>query len=111
VLVGIAKQLESRKMNLWLHREKRTVPKDLDRRVKTIVRFRAFALFWLGILVLYFVSLWVFVEETKTPPVSAIPIFVLLCGCIIIAAVWHAAAIVVMDMQAMLDKRAPPSAN
>lgn len=70
-------------------------------------RFRSFALFWIGILVFYFVGAGVVFEKTSMPTSNAIPVFVLLLGCILLASLWHAAAVVVMSLNGMMDKRGP----
>jgi hypothetical protein len=91
-------------MAFWLPQTKRRAWNNPDPRVALLSRFRNFAIFWIAILILYFVSLWVFVEETKTSVLVAIPIFVLLCGCTLIGAIWHAGVIIVMSLRGMLDR-------
>jgi hypothetical protein len=75
-----------------------------DPRVKLLRRFRGFALFWICILVAYFVGLEYFIEKSKTSVVSTFPVFLLLTGCILIAAVWHAAAIVAMTVTGLFER-------
>jgi hypothetical protein len=76
-----------------------------DPRAKVLQRFRNFAIFWIAILVAYFVGADAFLGATGTPTGSALPILLLLFGCVIIGAVWHAAAIVAMTAARQLDER------
>jgi len=55
--------------------------------------------------VAYFVGVGAFLDATHTPTASAVPIFLLLFGCIVIGAVWHAAAIVTMTATNLFDDR------
>jgi hypothetical protein len=70
-------------------------------------RFRGFALFWIIILVTYFLGLGYFVEKSRMSAVATFPIFLLLAGCIVIAAVWHAAAIVAMTVTGVFENSGP----
>jgi hypothetical protein len=75
-----------------------------DPRVIVLRRFRNLAIFWIGILVAYFVGVGAFLDATHTPAASALPIFMLLFGCIVIGSVWHAAAIIALTASNLLDK-------
>jgi len=68
-----------------------------ERRAAELRRFRNFALFWIIILVAYFVGADILLEFMGSKLESASPVLLLLMGCIVIAAVWHAAAIVTMS--------------
>lgn len=78
-----------------------------DPRAKMLRRFRGYALFWIAILVGYFVGIGILIERTKSSVIDAMPVFVLISACILVASVWHAAAIVVMSLNGMYDKHGP----
>jgi hypothetical protein len=73
-----------------------------DRRAAELRRFRNFALFWIMILVLYFIGADIVVEQTETDLASVAPALLLLMGCILLAAIWHAAAVVSMSLKGLL---------
>lgn len=93
-------------MSFWAQRAKPTAQNDPDDpRMKLLRRFRSFALFWIAIIVCYFVGTEVLFEKDKAVATDAIPVFILLACCILVACVWHVGAIVVMSLNGMLDKR------
>jgi len=73
-----------------------------ESRAVELRRFRNYALFWIAILVLYFVGADFLIGQTKTDPAWAAPVLMLLMGCILLAAIWHAAAIVSMSLKGLL---------
>jgi hypothetical protein len=75
-----------------------------DPRLRILRRFRNFAIFWIIVLVTYFVGVGLYLNATGTPIANATPILILLFGCILIAAVWHAAAVVTMSTAGFLDR-------
>ena len=77
-------------------------PQSTDTRAVELRRFRSYALFWIFILVFYFVGADLLIEQMKMDLMSAAPVLLLLMGCIFIAAIWHAAAIVSMSLKGML---------
>jgi hypothetical protein len=68
-----------------------------ERRAAELRRFRNYALFWIIILVAYFIGADIVLEFMGSTLESASPVLLLLLGCIVIASVWHAAAIVTMS--------------
>jgi len=78
-----------------------------DPRGKVLRRFRGFALFWIAILVFYFVGAGFVFEKTSMATSNAIPVFVLLLGCILLASIWHAAAVIVMSLNGTMDRHGP----
>ena len=93
-------------MVFWAQNAKSKTHSDPnDPRAKLLRRFRGFALFWIAILVSYFVGAEFLFEKDKTVATEAIPVFILLACCILVACVWHAGAIVVMSLNGMLEKR------
>jgi hypothetical protein len=75
-----------------------------DPRVRVLRRFRNFAIFWIAILIAYFVGVGAFLDATRTPIASALPVFLLLFGCVLIGSVWHAAAIITMTATNLFDR-------
>ena len=67
-------------------------PKD-KLRADVLRRFRNFAIFWIAILVIYFVGADAVVTFFGVSISTVLPTLVLLAGVIIIASIWHAAAI------------------
>jgi hypothetical protein len=75
--------------------------------LKLLRKFRAFALFWIAILVMNFVAVGFILEYSHTPLAQAAPAFALLAGCIAIGAVWHAAAVLALSQAGLLDEKRP----
>ncbi|MDE2465844.1 MAG: hypothetical protein KGO02_19330 [Alphaproteobacteria bacterium] len=71
-----------------------------DPRAGILHRFRNYALFWIAILVAYFLGSGALLKASNAPIESAVPVLLLLFGCILIGSVWHAAAVVSMGMPA-----------
>jgi len=76
-----------------------------DARVVTLRRFRNFALFWIAILVGYFLGIGIFLEAAHMAYGEAAPVLMLILGCILVATIWHAAAIVTMTLSGTLDRK------
>jgi hypothetical protein len=79
--------------------------RESDPRAETLRRFRNFALFWIIVLVGYFVGADLFLEATRTAIGDAMPVLALILGCILVATIWHAAAVVTMSLSGQTDRR------
>ena len=67
-------------------------------------QFRNCAVFWILILVVYFVGIGVFLDFSNTPLATAMPLLLLMTGCVVIGAAWHAAATAALIMAETIER-------
>lgn len=85
-------------------RDTARLPRSNDAQASLLRQFRNCAVFWVFILVAYFIAIGMFLEFSKTPLTAAMPLLLLMTGCIVIGAAWHAAATAALILAEKIER-------